>query len=305
MTGSDGASLALAPKPTPPMWPLTRRPRRVDWRTVIYHTLVIAFGFVMLYPLLWMIGSSFKPPDEVFSTVTSLIPRHPTLENYVQGWAGFGGISFATFFRNSLIYSVVGTILVVSASAVSAYGFARLRFAGRQVFFVLMLLTLMLPIQVQVVPEYIVFSKLGLLNTFWPLLLPRVGGQAFFIFMIMQFIRGIPRELDDAAAIDGCGEVSIFWRIIVPLISPALVTAAIFSFYFTWGDFLSPLIYLNDPRLYTISVALRTFSDPAGVTNWGAIFAMATLALVPVFGVFILFQRYLVHGISTAGLAGR
>jgi multiple sugar transport system permease protein len=278
---------------------------RFKTRTVVYHAFVIAFGFVMLYPLLWMIASSFKPPDEVFSTVTSLIPSHPTLDNYVQGWAGFGGVTFATFFRNSLIYSVAGTLLVVCSSACSAYGFARLRFAGRGMWFVLMLLTLMLPIQVQVVPEYIVFSKLGLLNTFWPLLLPRVGGQAFFIFMIMQFIRGIPRELDDAAAIDGCGEISIFWRIIVPLITPALVTAAIFSFYFTWGDFLSPLIYLNDPRLYTISVALRTFSDPAGVTNWGAIFAMATLALVPVFAVFVFFQRYLVHGISTAGLAGR
>jgi multiple sugar transport system permease protein len=279
--------------------------RRVDPRTVVYHAAVIAFAFVMLYPILWMIASSFKPGDEVFANVTSLIPRRFTLDNYVQGWAGFGGIPFITFFRNSLIYSVAGTILVVCSSAFSAYGFARLNFAGRRFWFVLMLLTLMLPVQVQVIPEYIVFSKLGLLNTFWPLLLPRIGGQAFFIFMIMQFIRGIPRELDDAAAIDGCGEIGIFWRIVVPLITPAVMTAAIFSFYFTWGDFLGPLIYLNDPRLYTISVALRTYSDPAGVSNWGAIFAMATLALVPVFGVFIFFQRYLVEGISTAGLSGR
>ncbi|HEX8968601.1 MAG TPA: carbohydrate ABC transporter permease [Chloroflexota bacterium] len=277
----------------------------VDTRSVVYHAAVILFGVVMLYPLLWMAASSFKTADEVFSDVTSLIPRHFTLDNYVQGWAGFGGISFVTFFRNSLIYSVGGTILVVCSSALNAYGFARLQFAGRRFWFVTVLLTLMLPIQVQVIPEYIVFSKLGLLNTFWPLLLPRVGGQAFFIFMIMQFIRGIPRELDDAAAIDGCGHFGVFWRIIVPLISPALVTAAIFSFYFTWGDFLHPLIYLNDPRLYTISVALRTYSDPAGVSNWGAIFAMATLALVPVFGVFVLFQRYIVEGISTAGLSGR
>ena len=172
-----------------------------------------------------MIASSFKPADEVFANVTSLIPTKPTFDNYVQGWAGFGGIPFITFFRNSLIYSLAGTLLVVSSSAVSAYGFARLRFAGRRVWFVLMLMTLMLPIQVQVIPEYIVFSKLGLLNTFWPLLLPRIGGQAFFIFMIMQFIRGIPRELDDAAAIDGCGEVGIFFRIVLPLVTPALVTA--------------------------------------------------------------------------------
>jgi multiple sugar transport system permease protein len=277
----------------------------VNPKTVIYHAVVIGFGFIMLYPILWMVASSFKPADEVFSNVTALIPQRPTLDNFVQGWAGFGGISFATFFRNSLLYSVGGTLLVVCSSACSAYGFARLRFAGRRLWFVLMLLTLMLPIQVQLIPEYIVFSKLGLLNTFWPLLLPRIGGQAFFIFMIMQFIRGIPRELDDAAAIDGCSEFGIFWRIVLPLITPALMTAAIFSFYFTWGDFLHPLVYLNDPKLYTISVALRTYSDPAGVTNWGAIFAMATLALVPVFGVFVFFQRYLVEGISTSGLSGR
>ena len=279
--------------------------RRLDGRTVMYHAFVIAFGFIMLYPLLWMAASSFKQADEIFINVLSLIPSRPTLDNYAQGWAGFGGVSFATFFRNSLLYSVVGTILVVCGSALTAYGFARLHFAGRRFWFVMMLITLMLPIQVQVVPEYILFTKLGLLNTFWPLLLPRIGGQAFFIFLIMQFIRGIPRELDDAASIDGCGQFSIFWRIIVPLISPALMTAAIFSFYFTWGDFLHPLLYLNDPRLYTISVALRTFADPAGVTNWGAIFAMATLALVPVFAIFIFFQRYLVAGISTSGLSGR
>ena len=281
------------------------RQAQVDLKGVVYHAFVIGFGFLMLYPLLWMVASSLKPADEIFTDVTSLIPRNFTLDNYTQGWAGFGGIPFSTFFRNSLIYAGLGTLLVVSASAVTAYGFARLRFVGRRVWFTLMLMTLMLPIQVQVIPEYIFFSKLGWLNTFWPLLLPRIGGQAFFIFMIMQFIRGIPRELDDAASIDGCNEFGIFWRIIVPLITPALVTAAIFSFYFTWGDFLHPLIYLNDPKLYTISVALRTFADPSTVTNWGAIFAMSTLALVPVFAVFIFFQRFLVEGISTTGLSGR
>src|SRR5216683_2116688 len=188
--------------------------RRVDLRTVVYHAAIITFAFVMIYPLLWMAASSFKPADEIFSNVLSLIPRRFTLDNYAQGWAGFGGIPFITFFRNSLIYSVAGTILVVCASALTAYGFARLNFAGRRFWFVMMLMTLMLPIQVQVIPEYILFTKLGLLNTFWPLLLPRIGGQAFFIFLIMQFIRGIPRELDDAAQIDGCGQFGIFWRII-------------------------------------------------------------------------------------------
>lgn len=272
--------------------------------SIAYHGGVWILGFLMLYPLLWVAASSFKPADQIFTSVTSLLPRTVTLDNYVQGWAGFGGISFTTFFRNSLIYSGFGTILTVCGSAVTAYGFARLRFAGQRIWFTLMIMTLMLPVQVQVIPEYILFAKLGWLNTFWPLLLPRIGGQAFFIFMIMQFIRGIPRELDDAAAIDGCGEIGIFLRIIVPLISPAMMTAAIFSFYFTWGDFLHPLIYLNAPQLYTISVALRTFADPSTVTNWGAIFAMSTLSLIPVFVIFIFFQRYLIEGISTSGLKG-
>jgi multiple sugar transport system permease protein len=272
--------------------------------TIVYHGGVWVLGFLMLYPLLWVVASSFKPADQIFTNVMSLLPRTVTFDNYVQGWAGFGGISFTTFFKNSLIYSGFGTLLTVCGSALTAYGFARLRFAGQKVWFTLMIMTLMLPVQVQVIPEYILFAKLGWLNTFWPLLLPRIGGQAFFIFMIMQFIRGIPRELDDAAAIDGCGEVGIFLRIVVPLISPAMMTAAIFSFYFTWGDFLHPLIYLNDPRLYTISVALRTFADPSTVTNWGAIFAMSTLSLIPVFALFIFFQRYLIEGISTSGLKG-
>ena len=272
--------------------------------SIAYHGGVWILGFLMLYPLLWVAASSFKPADQIFTNVTSLLPRTVTLDNYVQGWAGFGGISFTTFFRNSLIYSGFGTILTVFGSAVTAYGFARLRFAGQRLWFTLMIMTLMLPVQVQVIPEYILFAKLGWLNTFWPLLLPRIGGQAFFIFMIMQFIRGIPRELDDAAAIDGCGEIGIFWRVIVPLIAPAMITAAIFSFYFTWNDFLHPLIYLNAPQLYTISVALRTFSDPSTVTNWGAIFAMSTLSLIPVFVIFVFFQRYLIEGISTSGLKG-
>jgi multiple sugar transport system permease protein len=272
--------------------------------SIAYHGGVWILGFLMLYPLLWVAASSFKPADQIFTNVTSLLPRTVTLDNYVQGWAGFGGFSFTTFFRNSLIYAGFGTLLTVCGSALTAYGFARLRFAGQRVWFTLMIMTLMLPVQVQVIPEYILFAKLGWLNTFWPLLLPKIGGQAFFIFMIMQFIRGIPRELDDAAAIDGCGEIGIFLRIIVPLITPAMVTAAIFSFYYTWGDFLHPLIYLNAPQLYTVSVALRTFADPSTVTNWGAIFAMSTLSLIPVFVIFVFCQRYLIEGISTSGLKG-
>jgi multiple sugar transport system permease protein len=167
-----------------------------------------------------------------------------------------------------------------------------------------MLATLMLPAQVQIIPQYIVFSKLGWVNTYIPLILPHFFGAPFFIFMMVQFIRGIPIELDEAAEIDGCSKIGIFFRIILPLIKPALITAAIFAFYWSWDDFLGPLLYLNDPKLYTISLALRSFADPSSVTNWGGVFAMGVLGLVPILTLFILFQKYLVEGISTTGLKG-
>jgi multiple sugar transport system permease protein len=258
----------------------------------------------MIYPILWMFASSLKGPSEIWTRMSSLIPKAPTLENYVNGWAGFGGITFAVFFKNSLFFATVATIGAVASSACVAYAFAKIRFVGRGFWFTVMLLTLMLPVQVLLIPQYIVFSKLNWINTFRPLLIPRFFGNAFFIFLMMQFIRGLPNELDEAAEIDGCNKIGIFFRIVLPLIKPALITAAIFSFYWTWEDFLTPLIYLNEPRLYTISLAIRSFSDPSSTTDWGAIFAMSSLSLVPVFVIFIAFQRYLVQGISTTGLKG-
>ena len=273
-------------------------------RTVIYYLSVSVLGIVMIYPIFWLFASSFKSSGEIWTNVSSLIPREPTLEHYANGWAGFGGITFTTFFKNSFIYATGATIGAVSSSAVVAYAFAKLKFVGRGFWFTLMMLTLMLPVQVQIIPQYIIFSWLDWVNTFIPLLLPRFFGQPFFIFLMVQFMRGLPKELDEAAEIDGCSKAGIFFRIVLPLTQPALITAAIFSFYWTWEDFMTPLIYLNDPQLYTVSLALRTFADPSGQTDWGAIFAMMGLSLVPVFLIFILFQKYLVEGISTSGLKG-
>jgi multiple sugar transport system permease protein len=167
-----------------------------------------------------------------------------------------------------------------------------------------MLLTLMLPSEVLLIPQYIIFSQWDWLNTFLPLFVPRIGGSAFFIFMIVQFIRGIPIDLDEAAMIDGAGQWGIFRYVILPQLTPAIITATIFSFYWTWDDFLGPLIYLTDPHLYTVSVALRTFTDETSITNWGAVFAMLGVSLLPTFILFVFFQRYLVEGIATTGLKG-
>lgn len=281
--------------------------RRSIFRSVTFHLVAAGLGLIMIYPILWLAGSSFKPETEIWRTVSSVIPQNPTLEHYISGWQGFGGISFTTFYRNTIIYAGLGTLAAVSVSALVAFGFARIPFKGKKIFFSAMLMTLMLPIQIQVIPQYVFFTQIGLINSFAPLLVPRLlgqAGQAFFIFMMVQFIRTIPFELDEAARMDGVGRFGIFARIMLPLIKPALVTTGVFSFYWTWSDFLTPLIYLNSPRLYTVSVALRSFADPSGNTDWGAIFAMSFLSLIPVLIVFFIFQRHIVEGISTQGLKG-
>lgn len=272
--------------------------------SIVYHTCVGAIALLMLYPVFWLVGSSFKTQDEIWTTVNNLIPRSLHFENYSNGWRGFGGISFTTFYQNSFIYAGVGTLFTVVSSTLVAYGFARIGFRGKRILFTIMLLTLMLPDQILIIPQYIIFGKLGWINTFYPLLLPRLGGSVFFIFMIIQFIRGIPIDLDEAAMIDGAGQFGTFFHVILPQLTPAIITAAIFSFYWTWEEFLGPLLYLSNPNLYTVSVALRTFSDAGSTTDWGAIFAMLTLSLVPVFVIFVFFQRYLVEGIATTGLKG-
>jgi len=278
--------------------------RRNRVRNIVYNVLMLVLGIIMIYPILWMVSSSFKEPADIFATMGTLIPPRFTIENYIEGWKGFGNVSFATFFKNSFIVAGIGTIGAVISSALVAYGFARIPFKGRDLWFAAMMMTLMLPFQVQIIPQYIMFNKLNWINTFYPLIVPKFFGSAFFIFLMMQFIRGLPLELDEAAEIDGAGKLGIFWWIILPSIKPALITVSLFSFYWTWDDFLGPLLYLNQATLYTVSLALKNFADPTAVTNWGAVFAMSVLSLIPVFLIFIFFQKYLTEGIATTGIKG-
>jgi len=272
--------------------------------TVLYHTFVWLLGFFMLYPVLWLVASSLKGHSEIFQRSYSLIPRQWELNNYLEGWKGFGGISFATFFKNSFFITVLSTIGEVVSSAFVAFGFSRIKFRGRKFLFGCMIVTMLLPYQVMMIPQYIMFSKMGWINSFKPLIIPAFFGKPFFIFLMMQFIQGIPKELDESAKIDGCTQLGIFLRIIVPLLVPAIITSTIFSFYWKWQDFYGPLLYIQTPAKYPVSLALKMFSDPAAVTNWGAMFAMSVLSIVPVIIIFILFQKYIVEGISTSGLKG-
>ena len=253
-----------------------------------------------------MFSSSFKETGTIFSTAAELIPRYFTLENYMTGWSsGVAGTNFGIFFRNSAIIAVSATIGTVLSSALVGYSFSRGRFPGRNVLFVAMLATLMLPPQILMIPQYLWFNSLGWVDTYAPLIVPFFFAiTGFFIFLIKNFIDGIPRELDEAAKIDGCSFYSIFGRVIFPLTVPALITASLFSFIWRWDDFLGPLLYLNRVARFPASLALRMFTDPGAITDWGALFAMSTLSLVPTVLIFIFFQKYLVDGISTSGLKG-
>ena len=274
-------------------------------KAVIYHILVFAVGLVMIYPLIWMVMSSFKPTNTIFQTAGSLIPETFTCENYITGWKGFAKVTFATFFKNSLFISVVATIGTVISSAIVAYGFARFKFKGKKLLFSAMLLSMMLPAQVLMIPQYLWYQKLNWVGSYMPLIVPYFFAiQGFFVYLISNFISGIPRDLDEAAKIDGCSYVSIFTKIILPLIKPALVTAGIFSFMWRWDDFLSALLYVNKSAKYPVSLALKLFCDPGSSSDYGAMFAMASLSILPSVLIFIFFQRYLVEGISTSGLKG-
>ena len=281
---------------------------RTDVSGILKHVFVLALGWVMIYPLVWMLMSSFKESALVFPTAGSLIPDPWDFSNYSSGWrGGIGGrVTFATFFLNSFFYAGLASIGAVLSSTLVAYSFSRGSFPGKKILFALMLSTLMLPAQVLMIPQFLWFHNLGWVGTWLPLIVPAwFATHGFFIFLITNFMNGIPRELDEAAKIDGCSFYGIFGRVILPLSAPALITSGLFSFIWRWDDFLGPLLYLMGRQsMFTVTLALRFFADPTAETDWGAMFAMGTLSLLPAVLIFIFLQRYLVEGISTTGLKG-
>jgi multiple sugar transport system permease protein len=275
------------------------------WRkrilSVVAHVLLIGASIAMLYPLLWMLSASFRPENEIF-TSTSIFPSEWNIDSYFRGWNSMR-VSFSVFFLNSFVIAVLCVVGNLVTCSLAAYAFARLRFAGRNFWFALMLMTLMLPYQVVLIPQYVLFLRLGWVDTILPLVAPKfLAVDAFFIFLMVQFFRGIPRELDEAAQMDGCSPWRIYWKIMLPLSIPVMTTAAIFTFIWTWDDFFAPLIYLNEMRQYTVMLGLRTFTDSMGESDFGGMFAMSVLSLVPIFLFFLFFQRLLIEGIATTGM---
>ncbi|HVE51233.1 MAG TPA: carbohydrate ABC transporter permease [Casimicrobiaceae bacterium] len=270
-------------------------------KTVLIHAALIGATFVMLYPLLWMAASSFKPESIIFTDL-SILPHQFNFSNYVQGWTALQE-SFTVFFRNSTLVAVLVVIGNTLSCSITAFAFARLKFRGRRFWFVVMLGTLMLPYHVTLIPQYVLFQRLGWVDTFLPLVAPKfLAADAFFIFLMVQFFRAIPRELDEAAVLDGCSPWRIYWKIMLPLSLPVLATTAIFSFLWTWNDFLGPLVYLNDSSMYTVPLALRSFVDATGKSAWGQLFAMSVLALLPIFLFFLFFQRLIIEGVAHSGM---
>lgn len=286
----------------PPRDAYIERVGNTPWRRFSRHLGLCLTGAILMYPLLWMVSSSVKPDELIFRDL-SLWPAEFDFSHYADGWNALDH-PFQIYLFNSLLIvalSIAGNLI---SCAMAAYAFARLEFAGRRLLFALMLGTLMLPGHVLLVPQYVIFSELGWLNSYLPLIVPTfLASNAFFIFLMVQFMRSLPRELDEAARIDGCGSFGIFWRVVVPLCMPAFATTAIFTFITTWNEFFSPLLYLTDNELYTVPLALRQFMDSEGTNNsWGQMFAMSVVSLAPVVGFFIAGQKYLVKGIATTGL---
>ncbi len=277
---------------------------RNKWWIATKYILITGLCIIMIYPLLWMLASSFKEEFYIFKE-TGLIPRHFTLENYIQGWKGNSGGSFDKYYVNTLFLVLMVMVCNVFSCSLTAFAFARMNFRFKGILFGMVLFGMMMPNHVLIVPRYIMFNRMGWIDTYLPMVSPKLlATEGFFVYLIIQFMKGIPRELDESAIVDGCGWWRIYIYIILPLAVPALATVSIFSFIWTWNDFLTQLIYVMSPMKRTVSLALRSFIDLTSQSAYGQLFAMSICSLLPVIIFFVAFQKYIIEGIATSGLKG-
>jgi len=271
---------------------------------VVAYVLLFLVGLAITFPFIWMVFACFKTNAEILGS-TALLPSSWSFSAFKNGWKGVGQITFATYFVNTFVMVLPTVALTVLSCSFVAFGFARFRFPGKKLFFALMISTLMLPNSVIIIPRYLIFNKMGILNTYWPFYLPALFGCfPFFIFMIVQFLRGIPRELDEAAYIDGCTAIGLYGRILVPLIKPALFSAGLFQFMWTWNDFFDSLIYISTVKKFPLSLGLRASMDTASQVQWDKLMAMSLVSILPLMILFFFAQKYFVEGISTTGIKG-
>jgi multiple sugar transport system permease protein len=269
-------------------------------RTAIAHAALIVLSLLFLTPFLWLVSTSLKPDSQIFAFPPVWIPDPVTFQNYVTG---LNFIPFLQYLKNTLIYCGLSVVGAIISSSLVAYSLARIRWPGRNILMAIIIATIMVPGQVTLIPLFLVFKQLGWIDSLKPLIVPHFFLQPFFIFLLRQFFMTIPRELDEAAKIDGASHWQIYRYVLIPLATPVLATVGLFTFLNTWNDFLGPLIYLNSPEHYTLSIGLAQFRGEHS-SLWGPLMAVSTVMIVPVIIAFFFTQRTFIQGITLTGIKG-
>ncbi len=281
-----------------------RRARIRLWSSITRYVLLFAVGLVMLYPLIWLVGASFKTNSEIFSGA-GFIPSEPTVDGYVKGWETSTPYTFGRFFWNSFLIILPKVIGTAISCTMAAYAFARFDFPFKRVLFVTVIAVLLLPNVVTRIPQYMLFNELGWLDSFLPLWVPSaMAGDAFFVFMLVQFLRALPADMEEAARVDGANSFQTLVYIVVPMLAPALISVCLFQFMWTMNDFLGPLIYISSVDKYPVSLALKLSIDTTEAFEWNRILAMSVLTIAPALAIFFAAQRYFIEGISAGGVKG-
>lgn len=271
---------------------------------IIRYTILLLVGVVMLYPLLWLFGASFKSNNEIFTSI-NFIPKSLDFTSYVNGWQTGTEYTFARYFMNTfliIIPKVLGTVL---SCVITAYGFARFKFFGKKALFAILISTLLLPSVVIYIPQFLIFRYFGWLDTYLPLIVPSMlAFDTFFVFMLIQFIRGIPKELEEAAKIDGCNPIQTLWYVIVPVLKPAIISVALLQFMWSMNDFLGPLLYISSVEKYPVVLALRMAMDASAETKWNEMIAMSIVTILPSLVLFFAAQKHFVEGVTSGSVKG-
>lgn len=277
---------------------------RISRKKMAVRVILISLGaVVMLYPLLWMLAASFRPEGQIFDAYVPL--NRLTFDNYIRGWQGISGLSFGDFFNNSIFLVICCIACNLFSCSLTAFAFARLEFFAKKFLFMVLMVSMMLPMHVVLIPRFIIFKELGWVDSYLPLIMPKLfATEGFFCYLMVQFMRSIPKDLDQAAMIDGCNPIMIFARIIMPLCKSSLALTATFTLIWTWNDFFNQLIYISTPDKWTVALGLRAFIDVTSTSNYGQMFAMSVLSILPIILFFLLAQKQLMDGIATSGLKG-
>jgi len=274
-----------------------RRPGK--WGRVLTYAVLLGGAVVLLIPFVFMVSSSLKTEAEVASGSFSLLPEHVQWQNYPQS---LSQMRFRPALANTVVITVLSVLGQILSSSLVGFGFARFQFRGRNILFIIMLSTMMLPAQVTMIPVFVLFRALGWIDTFWPLIIPAWLASPFFVFMFRQFFAQVPEELMEAARIDGAGNWTIYWRLMMPLSGPVIAIVAIYTFMGAWNDFLGPLIYLNSPQNRTLALALAAFNGQYGVTDAQQLMAASCVTMLPCILLFFAAQKYFVESVAMTGL---